>query len=189
MSEEGCVPTGEKTIIFVNALFHSTILFTFLAVFYMVYGSKVETKASNENFANLVSSNLKKILEKGNKETNGDLKRGLEILDPIWDVLDRQYQGEDTTVETYNTWLFRSATMIAAFMLIALGIVIIVLKFSCGNCPTEFIWGILRENAIIFAGIGAVEYLFFTNVALKMIPAPPSLMVNQVVDKIKNGIF
>ena len=184
-----CSPTGSKTILLVNALFHSAILFTFLSVFYMVYGSKIETKASNENFAKLVSENLKKILAEGNRKTGGELKRGMAILNPVWDVLLRDYQNPDPTVKTYNTWLFRSASMLSVFMLIALGLVLVVLKFSCGHCPIGFFWDIVKENAIIFASIGVVEYMFFKNVALKMIPAPPSLMVDEVVNKIKDGIF
>ena len=181
-----CTPIGDTTILLVNALFHSAILFTFLSVFYMVYGSKVETKASNDKFAELVSDNLKKILEEADRKTGGGFKRDMAFLDPVWDILERDYQRPDTTVSTYNTWLFRTASMLSAFMLIAMGIVLIVLKYSCGQCVGNFLWDIIKENAVIFAAIGGVEYMFFKNVALKMIPAAPSLMIDEVVAKIKD---
>jgi len=186
---EVCKPTGEKTILAVNALFHSAILFTFLSVFYMVYGSKIETKVSNKKFAGLMSKNIGKMLNEANRKSGGELKRGMAFLNPVWGILEKDYQKPDPTVKTYNTWLFRSATMLASFMLVSLGIILIVLKMSCGQCPTSFIWDIVAENAVIFSAVGAVEYMFFKNVALKMIPAPPSLMVNEVVKKIKDGIF
>ena len=186
---EACLPTGSNTILAVNSLFHATALFTFLSLFYMLYGSAVETKATNEKFAELISENLKKILEKANRETDGRLKEAMARLDPVWEILERDYRGPDPTVVTYNTWLFRMSSAVALFMFLALFGVLLVLKFSCSQCPTGFFWKIIGENVVIFAAIGAVEYMFFENVALKMIPAPPSLMVDEVVEKIRDGIF
>ncbi len=184
-----CKPTGDRTILSVNALFHSAILFTFLSAFYMFYGSKLETQATNEKFAKLTSVNLKEILEKANDETDGELKIGMEILDPVWDILERDYRGADPTVTTYNSWLFRTSTMLSAFMLVSLVMILIVLSFSCGQCTAGFFWDIIKENVVIFTIVGGVEYLFFKNVATKMIPAPPSLMVDEVVSGIRDGIF
>lgn len=184
-----CVPTGDKTILVINALFHSAILLTFLSGFYMFYGSKIETKSTNEKFADILGKNLEEILKKGNQETGGELKQGLSALNPLWEVLERRYSKPDPTVKTYNRWLFRFAATISIFMVILLAVVLIILKFSCGHCPWTFFWDIIKENVIIFSGIGIVEYLFFKNVALKLIPAPPSLMIDQVVTQIKDGIF
>lgn len=189
MAERQCVATGSNTVLLVNSLVNATALFTFLSLFYMLYGSKIETKASNEKFAGLISKNLKTALDDANEETGGRLKDGMMALDPVWDVLQRQYRGPDPTTVTYNTWLFRMSSAVALFMFVALSGTLLVLKFSCGQCPTGFLWKMLGENAVIFAAIGGVEYLFFKNVALKMVPAPPSLMVDEVIKKIKDGIF
>ena len=37
----------------------------------------------------------------------------------------------------------------------------------------------------MFVCIGIVEYVFFTRVALKFVPAPPSLLVNSLIKKFK----
>jgi hypothetical protein len=44
------------------------------------------------------------------------------------------------------------------------------------------------ENVIIFACVGVIEYLFFTKVALKFVPAPPSLLVTSLINKFKETI-
>ena len=183
--EDVCIPSSQNTILTVNVLFHSLILFTFLSTFYMLYASKIQQKAVNKQFSKLIKTNLTKSL----RESGGELRVAMKGLKPALDILKRRYDEPDEATETYNEWLFRSASMLSAFLLITVFVVLGILRYSCGQCPSEFIWDVIKENAIIFAGVGAVEYMFFKNVALKYIPAPPSLMVDEILKKIKNGLF
>lgn len=47
---------------------------------------------------------------------------------------------------------------------------------------------IITENILTFIGVGIIEYLFFTNVALKYIPAPPSLLYESFMNSLKKNL-
>jgi hypothetical protein len=62
-------------------------------------------------------------------------------------------------------------------------VIISVLYLTCNKCTG--VVGILKENIITFMFVGLVEYLFFTQIAFKYIPAPPSTMVSTLVNAFK----
>ena len=47
---------------------------------------------------------------------------------------------------------------------------------------------IILENILTFIGVGYIEYLFFTNVALKYVPVPPSLIYKSFITSFKNNL-
>jgi hypothetical protein len=54
------------------------------------------------------------------------------------------------------------------------------------NITIEEIKHLLFENILTFIFIGVIEYFFFTRVALKFIPAPPSLIAKSFITELKN---
>jgi hypothetical protein len=40
---------------------------------------------------------------------------------------------------------------------------------------------LILKNIIIFIFVGAIEYIFFTNIAMKYIPSPPTLLVKTLI--------
>lgn len=179
-----CLPTGADTKLSLNILLHVSVLFTFLTIFYSLYGSKVESQASNNQFKQIIGGNVEKILKEGNEKSGGLLKKGVEVLDPFLDVLEKQYSKPDEANEIYNNWLFRSSGLVSVFLFLIIFIIVLILSLSCQQCPSQYLGKLIFENAVIFTGVGFVEYLFFKNIALKYIPAPPSLMVDRLIEDI-----
>ena len=48
---------------------------------------------------------------------------------------------------------------------------------------------ILIENTIIFTFIGIAEFIFFTTVAYKYVPASPAFMMASAIDSVKNQLI
>jgi hypothetical protein len=70
-------------------------------------------------------------------------------------------------------------------MLLIPVIIVAILTFSCSKCiPVN---KIVLINLITFACVGIIEYLFFTNVAIKYVPTPPSTLVKSFYKNIKTN--
>lgn len=181
---DSCRLSGTGTVLTASNLIHATALFAFLVVFYTQYASKIESKESTDKFVELATDKVQERLREADKD--GSLRKNIQATDAVWAQLEKAYSKPDRTRETYNQWLFRTSYLVLTFMIIVTLFFFVVIKLSCAQCPRSFLWMVLGEVVITFALVGIVEYMFFTNVALKMIPAPPSLMVNKIIGKLKS---
>lgn len=169
--------TVEYTI---DCLLHVAILFTVLTFFYKLYIGKVETRAFQSEFKNLIDqklgtdANLKKIMSSaiGKRLVKSKNYAALEAL----------YSEPDAGVAENNKWLFRSA-MIASLGMA--GMIACLLWASPEHIP---FLSLLGHNAITFAFVGVVEAIFFVNVVSKYSPAPPSLMIDKAIEAIKTAL-
>lgn len=57
-----------------------------------------------------------------------------------------------------------------------------------GSISITEVWHIFLENIITFIFVGIVEVIFFLNIALKFVPAPPSLIFTSLLSAIKISI-
>jgi hypothetical protein len=95
------------------------------------------------------------------------------------------FSNEDRTRLRVNNELFDK---IKISNIIIVGFVIIVSTLFIYNNIVSFeeFKHILLDNVVTFTFVGIVEVLFFLNIALKFIPAPPSLIFTSFIESMKD---
>jgi hypothetical protein len=95
------------------------------------------------------------------------------------------FSNEDRTRLRVNNELFDK---IKISNIIIVGFVIIVSTLFIYNNIISFeeFKHILLDNVVTFTFVGIVEVLFFLNIALKFIPAPPSLIFTSFIESMKD---
>ena len=186
----------------INVVLHVLILFAFLTVLYFFIIAPLEKKSFNDEISKEVKTNLTSQLDKMRK----DLKKTNEVLDteinnivnfytetnedgsPIYviDELIEQASEESSEITEHNRWITLLATSI--IIILTFGIIIYVNTLSGTCCKKTNIGSIVKENIITFIFVGLVEYVFFTQVAFKYVPAPPSVLVTSLIDKFKETV-
>lgn len=164
----------------VDCLLHVAILFTVLTLFYKLYIGKVETKAFQSEFKNLIDhklgndANLKKIMSSA-------VGKHL-VKSKNYAALEAMYSEPESGVRENNKWLFRSAMVASLGMAGMIGCLL-----WASPHPIPFV-SLLGHNAATFALVGVVEAVFFLNVVSKFAPAPPSLMITKAIQAIKKAL-
>ncbi len=181
-----CFPIGGDTSFLLNAFFHVFVLILFLTIFFTKVISKIEKDTLSAEIEYEVNENLQNALKAG--DSSGNIKEILSTVDDlgVFQTLDKMYSQPDAEQEMHNKWLFGVAIGSVAVLFIMCALFAMTLSLSCGQCIP--ITHIVVENLIIFSGIGIVEYVFFTNIALKYIPTKPSLIVKSAIEALKDSI-
>jgi len=159
-----------------NISVHVVILFTILALFFMIYVSKIEKQSLNSE----ISSNIGNALNKLGLDNSG------QPASPELQKLKDMYSKTDATVEMHNKWLFRSLIMTNVGALIFVVLLFSLLSLQCNQCVP--IKKILTENTITFIIVGFIEFMFFKHVASRYIPTKPSLIVEAFFNKIEQKL-
>ena len=161
---------------------HALILFVFLSIFFTFYVSKMTTTEMNNQIGGLIDTNLTNVLEEANQDYGMNFSSTLQTL-PL-ETLSESYNKPSLLQTTSNSWLNRDLLIcnIALFVIVA-GSMVLVKKICGLDLDVK---EVLKLNAFIFTFIGIVEYMFFTKVALKYIPAPPSLMITSIITNIQS---
>lgn len=168
-----------------NIFLHSLILFTFLTIFFIVFVTKLMKEAFDRELTSLIEKNLGKAIDNLDDKTKRNLSMYMKLL-PV-DRFINMYKEPSEYVIAHNNWVKMLAIGLAVIGVIMLVLVVWLLNYSCNQRVP--VWHILKENVIVFAFVGVVEYLFFTNIAIKFIPAPPSLLVKTLIDKFKDSLI
>ena len=162
----------------VDCLLHVTMLFTVLSLFFHFFISKTTTSAFKNEFGHLVNQNV---------ESNAHIKKAMSsvigkdiVKSKNWHALHDLYSQEDDFVKANNAWLFRASLLASAGLT---GVILAITWASGGQVP---LGSLITRNLITFALVGVVEYVFFTQVAMKFQPAPPSLLITSAMAKAKN---
>ena len=185
-STQVCYPISSHMFLIINIVLHIFILYSFISLFFMLYVSKTEKKAFNNEFSDIITENLTEALQTADKDSGGQLKTVLQGLGPALQSLANIYSAPSPEVTTYNQWLFRSSFYIMFSILFTFGLMVAMLKYSCGTCmPLSHL---IKENLIVFAVIGMAEYLFFTRIAANFVPVPPSLLVSTLIQQLKTDL-
>ncbi len=169
----------------INVVVHVLILFTFLTMFFIFFVSKLTKEMFEKEISHLIGDNVGDLFDKLDEETKQNMKLFTKTI-PL-DKLVKKFEEPSEYVLEHNRWVNLSALAISIVGVVVLGLVLYILYNTCGQCvPLRHI---LMENAIIFACVGVVEYLFFTRIALKFVPAPPSLLVSSLINRFKSSII
>ena len=152
----------------VNYFTHALILFTFLSILFIFYISDVTRNAFITEISHLIHTAFDNVPKVSNK---------LDLSSLI-----NAYSKPDKTADLHNKLLFKSLGIINLILWILFIVIIYILKLSYTELDMTHI---LIENAIIFSIIAIVEYLFFTNIALKFVPVEPSFIKKQLINILK----
>lgn len=176
-----CRPVSPRFSFNINVFVHVIILFTFLTAFFILFVSKLTKEMFEKEISHLIEQNIDKLVHGLDNETKQNLILFTRVM-PL-DKLIKKYEEPSEYVLEHNKWVQLSAIALSIIGICILALVMYIVYNSCGQCaPLKHIF---MENVIVFACVGVVEYLFFTKVALKFVPAPPSLLVNSLINKFK----
>lgn len=179
-----CIPVASTLQFGINIGLHVLILFTFLTAFFILFVSKLSTDTFNNEIGGLIDKNVGNMIDTMDPTTRTNLALYMKNV-PIDKAIARFQQPSDFVAE-HNKWVKWASIGAAIIGLCLIVIVISLLYKNCGQCMP--LGRIVMENMVVFAFVGVVEYLFFVNVAFKFVPAPPSLLVNSMVDQFKTSL-
>ena len=167
----------------INVMLHIVILMTILSLFFVLIASPQSRSSLEHELNKFINESINVNINKLTPKQKNKLKEATKK--PYFQNLMKLYETPDRTVKTHNEWLFKLLLFTNIFMLVIPVMVIAILTLSCSKCiPVN---KIILVNLITFACVGVVEYLFFTNVALKYVPTPPSTLVNAFYKNIKSN--
>lgn len=176
--------TNELTNMGMDIGIHVFILFTFLSIFFVFYVSKLAKSALSSELKDNIDKTVSDKLNSINPMYKPIVKQALNKIP--FEELKQNYIEENENVALNNQWLFRMIVIIDVFLLSLIVLSNIILYKSCNqNVPLKHI---LTINGIIFLFVGIVEYLFFTNVAVKYVPTEPSLIITSTLNSLKKHI-
>ena len=170
----------------INITLHVLILFTFLTIFFFTFLSQVEVKNVNNLMSKLVRDQTKNTLDliKSNSDKIPELKISNDILNNVANNMEKSSKVPIKSISDNNKKLKKiSIIMISCIFLLLVGMIIyykVYKKYDIGFSH------ILIENLIIFSFAGIIEYLFFTNVAVKYVPVTPDVATSSILDGIKD---
>jgi hypothetical protein len=171
-----------------NGLLHVLILFTFLtALFY-----KIVAPLSKHAFEHEIEEQLGGLHAMA-KDIPPELRVGFaKILgadagggQAVIDAAIERFSVPLAVIAERNWWVRLRALEFISALLVFVVVIFMVLAFSCRKCTGA--GAIVRENLITFLFVGGVEYLFFTHIASKYVPAPPSMMATTLVETFRKA--
>lgn len=179
-----CVPANKHTIFGIDIAVHVLILFTILSWFFMLYTSKIEKRALNDQLKDNISYTIDKFLGSLNLVQKQELKEmgdGQNVA-----VLREVLKQPDQNTETNNKWLFRTIIYTNVILFVLVTLVIVLLTKQCDQCID--LKHILIVNFITFTFVGGFEYLFFKNVGIKYVPSKPSTISNVFSQRLEQNM-
>lgn len=167
----------------IDMMFHSALLFLIIGLFFMLYASKIIKDVFAHELDNMVKNDFKKTLDGLNPENKLALKSSIKSVD--LDRLIKLYSVEDKAFTVHNEWLFTVIIIIIVGLFLVTIVAMIVSKLLCNDIHLTHL---VVENFIVFAGIGVIEAMFFFFVAKQYIPAPPSKMVDSIIESLNKNL-
>lgn len=167
----------------INITLHVLILFTFLTIFFFTFLSKVEVENVNNVMSKLVGDQTKNTLD-FIKSNSSKIPISKDELSNVANNMEKSSKVPIKSISDNNKKLKKiSIIMISCIFLLLVGMIIyykVYKKYDIGFSH------ILIENLIIFSFAGIIEYLFFTNVAVKYVPVTPDVATSSILDGIKD---
>jgi hypothetical protein len=156
---------------------------------------KNELLKKYSNIANLAEKNdyenqLNHITHRINKlhgKINNNTEHFTDITNSSYDYYYNLFSKQDQTVKTSNEKVFFYIFLVN-ILLIIIFIIMTFYFYKTKNISSDEIKIIVLENVLTFGFVGIIEYLFFTQVALKYIPVQPSLIYTSFLDSLKNNL-
>jgi hypothetical protein len=180
-----CFTSQSGTSLAFNILLHMFILFLFLSLLFKIFISKLETSKFQDEMASLIDENTTDALNNYSL-THADLKSNIKNNANLLNTLNQMYSVPDPVTNNNNDWVMSFDNVMLVLIALSILIVLCFLYFSCKKCIN--LKEVLLENLIIFACVGVIEYVFFTQIAFNYIPVPPSLLINTVYATAKQNL-
>lgn len=173
---------NRTTISSLNIVLHMMILFTFLSIFFFAYISKVEEQTFKDEIGGLLEKSIMNAMQ-AHKE---QITPVVHQIKPALVYIQNQYSTPERVTLRTNIMI----KFLAAFtVLLLLCIFITIVLTSILECKHSVPVGkLVIENVILFIFVGIVEYMFFTNIAIKYIPSPPTLLVKTIINRLKEKL-
>ena len=171
----------------INILIHVFILLGILSLIFWLIISKLEKQSINDELNNNINNyfnNLKSNLTETEKE---EASKFLNENNQFLITLNNIYSKPDQLNENSNNWLKKSNFLYIFILLFVLISILLTIKYVC-NINDFPILGIIKENIVLFIGIGLIEVLFFINIGSKYIPTKPSAIIKNTITNFKKTL-
>jgi len=170
--------------IMIEVLLNVLMMFSILSLLFVLYISKIETSAYENEINNEINQKMSDALTSANITSKGAIYDNLKIIFTGNPNIDKILESESQNISAVeNKWLFITIFMTIAFLLVLFLLFCLMLQFVPGN--TISLHRKIGWTFVIYMFVGAVEGLFFYNVARKYVPTAPSTLVNSIIDQLK----
>jgi hypothetical protein len=138
------------------------------------------SNAINNQIEDLAVDSIDKYYSNSTPENQRAIQLGLQHaqLETVLNIYETP--SEDRFIN--NAWIEKLIYVIVGLLVFVVIIAILISKAHCGKIS---VIEILSENIVIFMFVGVVEFLFFTKIIIKYIPAYPSTLTNIFVEQLK----
>jgi len=198
-----------------NAFLHVSILFTFLVCLYIFIIRNLSVDTFKSEIGHIIDTNINSLfttpinLKQFNDEysykinllntLNKQLNLSNNTHDDVKTLTDavtfasspklinnyiNQYDKPNYIINQHNDNILNYGIYISIIFFSISIILITAVKLSCSDCSN--VTKLITENVLVAICIGAVEYWFFINYAVKFSPAPPSLLMTSAINTIKS---
>jgi len=175
------IKPASGTQLFLNILFHVFILMVALTVLYLFNVAPLEHKS----LQNEVGSKMDEAIGNAFQSTTKAQRCQLAAMAPALAQLSELYAGEDPLRKKSNalvmTWAYGIIAVLGFVFITGIAVLLLAGGVNMGRSVAEIIF----ENLIIFAIVGAAEYIFFKLVSVKYIPIMPSELGKDAVSALK----
>jgi hypothetical protein len=169
----------KRTYIGINITVHIIILFSFLSLFFFLYVSKIEGQAFKSEISDVIQTNMQTTLEKNKSVALPMISQSM----PYLEYAKLQVQGPEEASVKQNFFIKFCASFVVLLLIAICLSIMLTLTFDCDkNVPLS---EILLENTATFVLVGILEFIFFTKIAIKFVPAPPTLMMKTIISRVK----
>ena len=162
-------------------------LFIFLTFFFAFFVSKLAVNTFDKEIQLVLGKrNLMRILL--TQDTSRRVQRILYLLESqtgLLSQLETKYSSPSPEITEHNYWIYAlTYTILVMFAIL----VFTITGLAKWLRPRSRVGLICMESLIIFGMVGVVEYIFFTMIAFKYNPAPPSLLIRTVLDTLRDHL-
>lgn len=171
----------------VNILIHVFILLCILSLIFWLIISKLEKKSINDEINNSIDNYFNNLKLNLTDQEKTDAETFLNKNNYILETLYKMYSKPDKLNENNNNWLEKN-NFLYSFIIFSILISILMTIKYVSNINNFPILGIIKENIVLFLGIGIIEVLFFINIGSKYIPTKPSAIVQNIITNFKNSL-
>lgn len=170
------------TTMSLNIILHMLILFTFLSIFFFRFISKVEEDIFKSSIGDLLEDAINKAVQ--NNKT--DLIPIIQEIKPVLQYVQVQYASPERATLKQNIMVKFMAAFTVLLLLCMFITIVLTSTIECGHSVP--LGRLVLENIIIFLFVGLFEFIFFVNIAMKYIPAPPSLLMKTIIESVNKRL-
>lgn len=170
--------------IILEILLNILLMFSILSVLFVLFISKIETTAYENEINDQIQKNVNIYLDQANVSSNFRIAKTLKLFFKENPNLDKIVASETQNIsKESNRWLFIVIFLTMGFLFCIFLLFCFMLQFAAHN--DMYLYKKISWTLLIFAFVGAVEGGFFYKVGMKYVPTPPSTLVDSIIDQLK----